>query len=111
MSCVALFTISSLLCGFCASLGWLVFFRVLQGAGGGGLQPSEQAILADTFTPAQRGMGFAVYGMAVVAAPALDQLWRLDYGQFYLALGFLYQCGPVGIISCCCLALISDPPT
>src|ERR1700733_1239929 len=46
MSCVALFTISSLLCGFAPSLGWLVFFRVLQGAGGGGLQPSEQAILA-----------------------------------------------------------------
>src|ERR1700691_1825985 len=52
MSCVALFTISSLLCGLAPSLGWLVFFRVLQGAGGGGLQPSEQAILADTFPPA-----------------------------------------------------------
>src|SRR5580698_4080988 len=49
MSCVALFTISSCLCGFAPSLGLLIFFRVLQGVGGGGLQPSEQAILADTF--------------------------------------------------------------
>ena len=71
MSCVALFTISSCLCGFAPSLGLLIFFRVLQGVGGGGLQPSEQAILADTFPPKQRGMAFAVYGMAVVLAPAI----------------------------------------
>src|SRR5881296_3301140 len=49
MACVFLFTISSFLCGLAPSLGWLIFFRVLQGAGGGGLAPSEQAILADTF--------------------------------------------------------------
>ncbi len=49
----------------------LIICRVLQGAGGGGLQPSEQAILADTFPPAKRGMAFAVYGMAVVTAPAI----------------------------------------
>ena len=71
MTCVALFTCSSFLCGLAPSLGVLVFFRVLQGAGGGGLQPSEQAILADTFPPAKRGMAFAVYGMAVVVAPAI----------------------------------------
>ena len=53
MSCVALFTISSCLCGLAPSLGSLIFFRVLQGVGGGGLQPSEQAILADTFPPKQ----------------------------------------------------------
>src|ERR1700727_2698719 len=51
MSCVGLFAISSFLCGLAPSLGLLVFFRILQGAGGGGLQPSEQAILADTFEP------------------------------------------------------------
>jgi DHA2 family multidrug resistance protein len=71
MSCVALFTVSSLLCGLAPSLGWLIFFRVLQGVGGGGLGPSEQSILADTFAPAKRGMAFAVYGMAVVLAPAI----------------------------------------
>jgi MFS transporter, DHA2 family, multidrug resistance protein len=71
MSCVALFTISSVLCGLAPSLGWLLFFRILQGIGGGGLAPSEQSILADTFAPAQRGMAFAVYGLAVVFAPAI----------------------------------------
>src|SRR5277367_1938863 len=49
----------------------LVFFRVMQGLGGGGLAPSEQAILADTFPPQKRGMAFAIYGMAVVLAPAI----------------------------------------
>ena len=71
MGCVALFTISSFLCGIAPSLGWLLFFRVLQGIGGGGLAPSEQSILADTFRPEQRGMAFAVYGLAVVFAPAI----------------------------------------
>ena len=71
MTCVALFGISSLLCGLAPNLGMLVFFRVLQGIGGGGLAPSEQAILADTFPPRQRGMAFALYGLAVVLAPAI----------------------------------------
>src|SRR5580698_8472634 len=71
MTCVALFTVSSLLCGLAPSLGWLLFFRVLQGIGGGGLAPSEQSILADTFAPSQRGMAFAVYGVAGVVAPAI----------------------------------------
>src|SRR6202030_2474251 len=71
MICVAVFTVSSLLCGFAPSLGALIFFRVLQGVGGGGLAPVEQAILVDTFPPQQRGMAFAVYGMAVVFAPAI----------------------------------------
>ena len=71
MICVTLFGISSMLCGLAPSLPLLIFFRVLQGVGGGGLQPSEQAILADTFPPRQRGQAFAVYGMAVVLAPAI----------------------------------------
>ena len=71
MGCVALFTISSFLCGLAPNLTVLIICRVLQGAGGGGLQPSEQAILADTFPPAKRGMAFAVYGIAVVTAPAI----------------------------------------
>jgi DHA2 family multidrug resistance protein len=71
MTCVALFGISSLLCGLAPSLSMLILFRVLQGVGGGGLAPSEQAILADTFEPKKRGVAFALYGMAVVLAPAI----------------------------------------
>ncbi|HEY9154383.1 MAG TPA: DHA2 family efflux MFS transporter permease subunit, partial [Opitutaceae bacterium] len=71
MMCVALFGVSSLCCGIAPSLGWLIFFRVLQGLGGGGLAPSEQSILADTFPPQQRGQAFALYGIAVVVAPTL----------------------------------------
>src|SRR5690348_14240352 len=74
MSCVFLFTISSMMCGFAPSLPLLIFFRVLQGASGGGLGPSEQAILADTFPPEKRGMAFAIYGMAVVVAPVLGPI-------------------------------------
>jgi MFS transporter, DHA2 family, multidrug resistance protein len=71
MTCVGIFGVSSLLCGLAPSLGWLIAFRVMQGLGGGGLAPSEQSILADSFTPAQRGQAFALYGIAVVVAPTL----------------------------------------
>ena len=71
MSCVAAFTLFSFCCGLANSLALLVFFRVIQGAAGGGLQPSERAILADTFAPEKRSVAFAIYGMAVVVAPAI----------------------------------------
>lgn len=71
MSCVALFTISSFLCGIAPNLGALIVFRILQGMGGGGLAPSEQSILADTFSAKKRGMAFALYGIVVVCAPAV----------------------------------------
>ncbi|QHN02086.1 DHA2 family efflux MFS transporter permease subunit [Granulicella sp. WH15] len=71
MTCVAVFTVCSLLCGLAPSLPILILARILQGAGGGGLAPSEQAILADTFSVAKRGQAFAVYGTAVVIAPAI----------------------------------------
>lgn len=71
MLAVALFTISSGLCAIAPSLSWLIFFRVLQGIGGGGLAPSEQSILADTFPEQQRGLAFSIYGLAVVVAPTL----------------------------------------
>jgi DHA2 family multidrug resistance protein len=71
MICVALFGLSSALCGLAPTLPLLVFFRILQGIGGGGMAPSEQAILADTFPPEKRGQAFAMYGLAVVCAPAI----------------------------------------
>src|SRR5207245_11153244 len=63
MLCVALFTVSSFLCGLAPSLGVLVLFRIMQGAGGGGLQLCEQAILNDTVTTAERGMRLGSVGV------------------------------------------------
>src|SRR5262245_37812895 len=111
MLCVALFTGSSFLCGLAPNLGLLIAFRILQGIGGGGLQPSEQSILADTFPPAKRGMAFAMYGMAVVVAPAIGPTlggWITDNFSwrwiFYINL-------PVGLISLILTSrLITDPP-
>jgi DHA2 family multidrug resistance protein len=111
MTCVAIFTISSFLCGFAASLGILVIFRILQGVGGGGLQPSEQAILNDTFPLEKRGMAFAVYGVAVVVAPTLGPWlggWITDN---YSWRWIFYINIPVGIISLLfTYLLVSDPP-
>jgi DHA2 family multidrug resistance protein len=69
--CLGVFTVSSLLCGVAPSLPLLLLFRVLQGAGGGGLQPMAQAILADTFPPQQRGLAFALYGITAIMAPTI----------------------------------------
>src|SRR5438046_2161462 len=69
--CLVIFTISSLLCGMAPSLGAIILFRVLQGAGGGGLQPVAQSILADTFPPQQRGLAFALYGITTIIAPTV----------------------------------------
>jgi len=111
MSCVAIFTISSFLCGFAASLGMLVLFRVMQGVGGGGLQPSEQAILNDTFPLAKRGMAFAVYGVAVVVAPTIGPWlggWITDN---YSWRWIFYINVPVGLLSLALTYfLVSDPP-
>jgi MFS transporter, DHA2 family, multidrug resistance protein len=111
MGCVALFTVSSFLCGFAPNLPALIIFRILQGIGGGGLQPSEQAILADTFPPAKRGMAFAVYGIAVVMAPAIGPTlggWITDN---YTWRWIFFINIPVGILSLLLTSrLIQDPP-
>jgi MFS transporter, DHA2 family, multidrug resistance protein len=111
MSCVVLFTASSFLCGFAPSLPWLVFFRVLQGVGGGGLAPSEQAILADTFPPARRGMAFAMYGLAVVFAPAIGPTlggFIVDHVSWRW---IFYINVPVGLISLILSGImVEDPP-
>ncbi len=111
MTCVALFGASSFLCGLAPNLGMLVFFRILQGFGGGGLAPSEQAILADTFPREKRGMAFAVYGMAVVVAPAIGPTlggWITDNSSwrwiFYINVPFV-------ILSLLLSSrLVEDPP-
>jgi DHA2 family multidrug resistance protein len=111
MTCVFVFTVSSFLCGLAPSLPALIIFRILQGAGGGGLQPSEQAILADTFPPAKRGMAFAVYGIAVVMAPAIGPTlggWITDN---YTWRWIFFVNIPVGIVSLLLTSrLIQDPP-
>ena len=111
MGCVALFTVSSFLCGLAPSLGVLVVCRILQGAGGGGLQPSEQAILNDTFPLSQRGMAFAVYGLAVVVAPTIGPAlggWITDNISWRW---IFYINVPVGIISLVLTHfIVSDPP-
>src|SRR6202046_3290155 len=111
MMCVALFTCSSFLCGLAPTLPILIFCRILQGAGGGGLQPSEQSILADTFPAAKRGMAFAVYGMAVVVAPAIGPTlggWITDN---YSWRWIFYINVPISLISLYLThRLVEDPP-
>ncbi len=110
MACIAFFTFSSLLCGIAPSLGLLLFFRVLQGLGGGGLQPMAQAILADTFPPEQRGLAFAVYGITAVIGPALGPTlggW-ITYNYSWRWIFFINL--PVGLLAIFLIfRLIEDP--
>jgi MFS transporter, DHA2 family, multidrug resistance protein len=81
MACVGLFTITSFLCGVAPTLGIMLIARVMQGIGGGGLAPVEQAILVDTFPPAKRASAFALYTVAIVTAPAIGPVlggWITD---------------------------------
>lgn len=71
MLSLLVFTVSSVLCGIAPSLSAIIVFRVMQGAGGGGLQPVAQAILADTFPESKRGQAFALYGITTVLAPII----------------------------------------
>ncbi len=111
MTCVALFGASSLLCGLAPTLPLLIFFRVLQGVGGGGLAPSEQAILADTFPPAKRGIAFALYGMAVVLAPAIGPTLGGFITDNYNWRWIFFINVPVAVLSLFLTnRLVEDPP-
>jgi MFS transporter, DHA2 family, multidrug resistance protein len=111
MSCLVIFTMSSLLCGIAPSLGAIIFFRILQGAGGGGLQPMAQAILADVFPPEKRGLAFALYGVTAIIAPTIGPTlggWITDNYSwrwiFFINL-------PVGILTIFMVyRLVDDPP-
>jgi MFS transporter, DHA2 family, multidrug resistance protein len=111
ITCIVFFTVSSFLCGVAPSLGLLLLFRVLQGAFGGGLQPMAQAILADTFPPAKRGLAFALYGITIVCAPAIGPTlggWITDN---YSWRWIFYINVPVGILAVLLVSqLVQDPP-
>jgi MFS transporter, DHA2 family, multidrug resistance protein len=111
MICLGVFTVSSLLCGFAPSLGFLLLFRVLQGAGGGGLQPMAQAILADTFPPEKRGIAFALYGITAVTAPTIGPTlggW-ITFNYSWRWIFFINL--PVGIITWFLVRrFVEDPP-
>jgi DHA2 family multidrug resistance protein len=111
MMCVTLFTIASFLCGIAPTLGLLIIFRVLQGIGGGALQPISQAILVESFPREKQGMAMAVYGMGVVAAPVIGPTlggWITDNFNW----GWIFFINiPVGILSLALTSqLIQDPP-
>ena len=111
MICVALFTVTSFLCGIAPSLGVMLMARVLQGIGGGGLAPVEQAILVDTFPPDKRASAFALYTVAIVTAPAIGPVlggWITD--NFNWRWVFLINI-PIGILSMSLTSrFVHDPP-
>ncbi len=111
MICLVIFTLSSLLCGIAPSLGAIIFFRILQGIGGGGLQPMAQAILADTFPPEKRGLAFALYGVTAIIAPTIGPTlggWITDN---YTWRWIFFINLPVGILALFLIfRLVEDPP-
>jgi DHA2 family multidrug resistance protein len=111
MACVFLFTVSSACCGAAPSIEILILCRLLQGLAGGGLQPSEQGILVDTFPKAQLGMAMAIYGVAVVVAPILGPTLGGYITDNYSWRWIFYINIPVGILSLILTYfIVQDPP-
>lgn len=99
ITCIIIFTLASFACGAAPTLGALVFARVLQGAGGGALQPLSQAIMLESFPPAKRGMAMAAYAVGVIVAPIAGPIlggWITDN---YSWRWIFYINIPVGIVA------------
>lgn len=109
--CISLFTVASFLCGTAPTLPMLIIFRVIQGAGGGGMQPMAQAIMADSFEPHKRGQAFALYGLVAVLAPSIGPTlggWITD--NFSWRWIFFINI-PVGFVAFVLVTrLVEDPP-
>ncbi len=111
MICLVIFTLSSVLCGFAPSLPAMLLFRVLQGAGGGGLQPMAQAILADTFPPRKRGLAFAVFGITAVVAPTIGPTLGGWITDSYSWRWIFFINVPIGILTLLLIQrVVEDPP-
>ena len=111
LTCIVLFTLASAVCGAAPSLGLLVFARVLQGVGGGALQPIAQAVLLESFPPARRGVAMATYGMGVVVAPILGPTLGGWITENYTWRWVFYINLPVGLVAILMAeAFIEDPP-
>ena len=109
--CISVFTVASFLCGAAPTLPMLLIFRVIQGAGGGGMQPMAQAIMADSFEPHKRGQAFALYGLVAVLAPSIGPTlggWITDN---YTWRWIFFINIPVGILAFILVTrLVEDPP-
>src|SRR5678815_1677930 len=108
--CIGGFVVTSLLCGLAPNLTWLIVFRFIQGLASGGLGPTSQSILADSFPPHQRAMAFAMYGMAAMFAPAIGPTlggWITD--EFSWRWIFLINV-PIGaVLLWLVAAMVEDP--
>jgi DHA2 family multidrug resistance protein len=108
---ISLFTLSSFMCGSSWSLQSLIFFRVLQGLGGGALQPLSQAILLESFPPHQHGMAMAIFGIGIMFGPIIGPLlggWITDNWSWHW---IFFINVPIGFISILmALFFIVDPP-
>ena len=109
--CLALFTVSSFLCAIAPTLPLLLVFRVLQGIGGGGLQPMAQAIMADSFDEKRRGQAFALYGLVAVLAPSIGPTLGGWITDSYSWRWIFYINIPVGILAIFLVSqFVEDPP-